>query len=134
MLKNCTQWTFFFTNSKHSECFPDVDAAPPTTKPGTNSKEQTVDSTADAIDLDAEEQQVLQISDDDFQGGNQRSTQRVMVQPRTIAARFVFEPPETALMTLCGHVFVVHAYFKWLIAQEHVNNSAIALFVEVKCT
>ena len=90
---------------------PMLDAAPPTTNPGTNSKEQTVDLTADAIDLDAEEQQVLQISDDDFQEETKEAPKEYGAA-KDYRCPICFEPPETALMTLCGHVFCCPCLFQ----------------------
>ncbi|QHS72905.1 SUMO-targeted ubiquitin ligase complex subunit SLX8 [Saccharomyces paradoxus] len=94
-----------------SSASPTLEAAPPATNPGTNSKEQTVDLTTDAIDLDAEEQQVLQISDDDFQEET-KEVPKEYGAAKDYRCPICFEPPETALMTLCGHVFCCPCLFQ----------------------
>ncbi|CAI4060532.1 SUMO-targeted ubiquitin ligase complex subunit SLX8 SKDI_05G2100 [Saccharomyces kudriavzevii IFO 1802] len=85
--------------------------AAPLTKPEISSKEKTVDLTADAIDLDAEEQQVLEISDEDFQEDTKETT-REYGAAKDYRCPICFDPPETALMTLCGHVFCCSCLFQ----------------------
>ncbi|CAI4038588.1 hypothetical protein SMKI_05G1990 [Saccharomyces mikatae IFO 1815] len=87
------------------------EAVPSLAKAETNNKEQAVDLTEDAIDLDAEEQQVLVISDDDFQEEAKEDSKEYGAA-KDYRCPICFEPPETALMTLCGHVFCCSCLFQ----------------------
>ncbi|CAI4061377.1 hypothetical protein SUVZ_05G1970 [Saccharomyces uvarum] len=80
-------------------------------KSAPNVKGQTVDLTAEAIDLDAEEQQVLEISDEDFQDEN-KTPPKEYGAAKDYRCPICFDPPETAIMTLCGHVFCCSCLFQ----------------------
>ncbi|CAI1959140.1 hypothetical protein SEUBUCD646_0E02030 [Saccharomyces eubayanus] len=84
---------------------------PPLIESATNIKGRTVDLTAEAIDLDAEEQQVLEISDKDFQDEN-KTPPKEYGAAKDYRCPICFDPPETALMTLCGHVFCCSCLFQ----------------------
>lgn len=84
---------------------------PPLIKSAPNVKGRTVDLTAEAIDLDAEEQQVLEISDEDFQDEN-KTPPKEYGAAKDYRCPICFDPPETALMTLCGHVFCCSCLFQ----------------------
>ncbi|EJS44004.1 slx8p [Saccharomyces arboricola H-6] len=84
---------------------------PSLSKAGLKSNEQPDTLITEAIDLDAEEQQVLEISDEDFQEET-KEPRKEYGAAKDYRCPICFDPPETALMTLCGHVFCCSCLFQ----------------------
>ncbi|KAL3235017.1 E3 ubiquitin-protein ligase complex SLX5-SLX8 subunit SLX8 [Nakaseomyces bracarensis] len=75
-------------------------------------KRRNTDLTPETINLEAEEQQVVEIPDED-----EESKRREYKRVRDYKCPICFEPPEVSMMTPCGHVYCCECLF------QMVNNS-----------
>ncbi|CCC68013.1 hypothetical protein NCAS_0A14550 [Naumovozyma castellii] len=71
------------------------------------------DPLIEAIDLEAAEQQVIQIPDDEIEDEIQRGKKQETYRPVTeYRCPICMDPPETALIAPCGHVFCCDCLFQ----------------------
>lgn len=75
-------------------------------------KRRNTNLTPETINLEAEEQQVVEIPDED-----EEAKKREYKRARDYKCPICFEPPEVSMMTPCGHVFCCECLF------QMVNNS-----------
>lgn len=78
-------------------------------------KRRNADLTPETINLEAEEQQVVEIPDEE--ANDEESKKREYKRVRDYKCPICFEPPDVAIMTPCGHVFCCECLF------QMVNNS-----------